>query len=73
MNATMLANLKAHAASGEEPWKSIIAAAGKQTYSSLNYTAKPRAVVECGSYDHPSLGCSDERDDAAAAWIHALL
>ena len=36
-------------------------------------TAKPRAVVECGSYDKPSFGCADERNDAAASWIHALL
>jgi len=69
----MLANLKAHAVSGAEPWKSILDAAHKQNFASLTYQAKPRAVVECGSYDKPSFGCADERDDAAAAWIHALL
>lgn len=26
-----------------------------------------------GSYDNPDFGCGDERSDAAAAYIHALL
>eukprot|EP00040_Diaphanoeca_grandis_P029230 m.170743 g.170743 ORF g.170743 m.170743 type:complete len:415 (+) comp31618_c0_seq7:2181-3425(+) len=73
LNATMLKNLKVHMDSGKEPWASIFSAAKSQSYASLNYTATPRAVVECGSYDKPSFGCSDERNDAAAAYIHALL
>ena len=43
------------------------------SYASLNYTAKPRATVECGSGDRPNRGCDDERQDAQAAYIHALL
>jgi hypothetical protein len=73
VNETTLADLKRHASSGAEPWASILAAARQGQWAALNYTAKPRPVVECGSYDHPSFGCADERQDAAAAYIHALL
>jgi hypothetical protein len=32
----------------------------------------PRAVVECGPYSMPNLGCAEEINDAVAAWAHAL-
>ncbi|MFJ8864900.1 alginate lyase family protein [Streptomyces sp. NPDC102473] len=41
-------------------------------YASLSYTPHPRAVVECGSYSNPNYGCTDEREDAIAAYTHAL-
>jgi hypothetical protein len=41
------------------------------SYASLNYSAKPRSTVECGH--GRNLGCDDERQDAQAAYIHALL
>ncbi len=34
---------------------------------------KPRAIVECGSYSNPNLGCTDEREDAIAAYTQALM
>ncbi|MEV5889506.1 alginate lyase family protein [Nonomuraea fuscirosea] len=57
---------------GNEPWKSAWNALQKSSYASLSYTAKPRAVVECGMYGNPDHGCSDEREDANAAYTHAL-
>ena len=72
VGANTLADLKRHADSGREPWASILTTA-RNTQWLKNYTASPRATVECGSYDKPSLGCGDERRDAAAAYIHALL
>jgi hypothetical protein len=81
MNATMLAGLKASVNSGAEPWATLLSDVaaqrtvwnGSNYYAALNYSANPRALVECGAYDNPSFGCADERNDAAAAYIHALL
>jgi hypothetical protein len=42
------------------------------TYASLSRTPKPRATVECGSYSNPNYGCTDEREDAIAAYTDAL-
>lgn len=58
---------------GAEPWKSALEKLRASRYASLAYTAKPRAVVECGAYSNPNIGCRDERADAVAAYTHALL
>jgi Alginate lyase len=42
-------------------------------YAPLSRTPKPRAVVECGSYSNPNHGCTDEREDAIAAYTDALI
>ena len=41
-------------------------------YASLSRTPKPRAIVECGSYSDPNYGCTDEREDALAAYTLSL-
>jgi hypothetical protein len=41
-------------------------------YAALNRAPEPRAVVECGSYSNPNRGCTDERQDAIAAYADAL-
>ncbi|TWP53540.1 hypothetical protein FKR81_06205 [Lentzea tibetensis] len=56
-----------------EPWASAFAAMKASSFASLAYVAKPRPVVECGPYSTPNLGCTEERDDAMAAYTHALL
>ncbi|MEU3922394.1 alginate lyase family protein [Streptomyces sp. NPDC029004] len=58
---------------GAEPWKSAYNAMLKSKYASLSWSPKPRATVECGSGSNPNHGCSDEREDALAAYTHALL
>jgi hypothetical protein len=35
--------------------------------------SSPRAVVECGPYSNPNYGCTNEREDAIAAYTDALL
>jgi hypothetical protein len=40
--------------------------------ASLSRTPKPRAIVKCGSYSNPNNGCTDERQDALAAYTLAL-
>ncbi|WP_374118416.1 alginate lyase family protein [Streptomyces sp. 8L] len=55
-----------------EPWKSAYNQMISSKYADLNRTPKPRANVECGSYSNPNNGCTDERQDAIAAYTDAL-
>ena len=57
---------------GAQPWKAAYDQMHASKYASLGRTAKPRAVVECGSYSNPNYGCTDEREDALAAYTLAL-
>ncbi|MEW2422285.1 alginate lyase family protein [Streptomyces nigra] len=58
--------------SGAQPWKSAFDRMTASKYADLNRAPKPRAVVECGSYSNPNNGCTDEREDAIAAYTQAL-
>ena len=55
-----------------QPWKSAYDQMMGSKYASLTRTPKPRAVVECGSYSNPNYGCTDEREDAIAAYTLSL-
>jgi hypothetical protein len=57
---------------GAQPWKGAFDKMLASRYADLNRTPKPRAVVECGSYSNPNNGCTDEREDAIAAYTDAL-
>ncbi|MFI9753226.1 alginate lyase family protein [Streptomyces collinus] len=57
---------------GAQPWAGAFDRMMASKYADLNRTPRPRAVVECGSYSNPDLGCTDERQDAIAAYTHAL-
>jgi len=57
---------------GAQPWKGAFDQMMASKYASLTRTAKPRAIVECGSYSNPNYGCTDEREDAIAAYTDAL-
>jgi hypothetical protein len=71
VNKGMLDYVKANV--GSEPYKTALAKASASTYGSPAYTPHPRATVECGSYSNPDYGCTDEKNDADAAYTHALL
>ncbi|MFE7751118.1 alginate lyase family protein [Streptomyces sp. NPDC057428] len=58
--------------SGAQPWKGAYDQMMASKYADLNRTPKPRATVECGSYSNPNHGCTDEREDAIAAYTDAL-
>jgi len=58
---------------GAQPWKTAYDQMLASGYASLSRTPKPRAIVECGSYSNPNYGCTDERQDALAAYTHALI
>ena len=64
--------VKAKVAAGAEPWKSAYNQMIGNGFASLSRTPKPRATVECGSYSNPDNGCTDERQDALAAYTDAL-
>ncbi|AGJ59257.1 alginate lyase [Streptomyces avidinii] len=57
---------------GAQPWKGAFDQMMASRYADPNRTAKPRATVECGSYSNPNYGCTDEREDAIAAYTNAL-
>lgn len=57
---------------GAQPWKGAYDQMMGSKYASLSRTPKARAVVECGSYSDPNHGCTDEREDALAAYTTAL-
>ncbi|HZX08161.1 alginate lyase family protein [Kribbella sp.] len=58
---------------GAQPQKAAYDAMKASAYAALSYTPKPRAIVECGSSSNPNNGCSDERNDALAAYTQALM
>jgi hypothetical protein len=58
--------------SAAQPWKGAFDQLLASKYANLTRTPKPRAVVECGSYSDPNHGCTDEREDALAAYTDAL-
>ena len=57
---------------GAAPWLAAYNQMMASRYASLARTPKPRATVECGSYSNPNYGCTDEREDAIAAYTDAL-
>ncbi|MDX3642202.1 alginate lyase family protein [Streptomyces sp. MB09-02B] len=67
-----LDHARAKVQAGQQPWKAAYDAMMASSYASLSRAAKPRPVVECGSSSNPNHGCTDERQDAIAAYTHAL-
>jgi hypothetical protein len=58
---------------GAQPWLGAYNELKAHSLASLSRVPRPRAVVECGPSSNPNNGCTDERDDAAAAYAQALL
>jgi hypothetical protein len=71
VNKAQLDFIRDQVKAGAQPWKTAYddAMAG---YGSLSRNATPRAVVECGPYSNPNLGCSEEINDATAAYTLAI-
>ncbi|MFC7303172.1 alginate lyase family protein [Streptomyces monticola] len=58
---------------GEEPWASAFDGMRASRYASLWYTPQPQTEVSCPTGDKPGVGCQQEREDAIAAYTHALM
>jgi hypothetical protein len=72
VNRAQLDLVRDRVRAGEEPWKGI-AERMRERYGDLAWQPRARPVVDCGPYSRPNNGCSDERNDAVAAYTHALL
>jgi hypothetical protein len=56
---------------GAQPWKAAYDKAMGEL-GSLTRNPTPKAVVECGPYSSPDIGCSEEINDASAAYALAI-
>ncbi|MBM2623046.1 alginate lyase family protein [Actinoplanes sp. LDG1-06] len=65
--------VKSKVTAGAQPWTAAYNQMLASRYASLSRTPAPRATVECGSYSNPNNGCTDEREDAIAAYTDALI
>jgi hypothetical protein len=72
VSRAQLDTMRARVDAGAAPQAAAFRQMMSSRYASLSYTPHPRAVVECGSYSNPNNGCTDEREDAIAAYTHAL-
>lgn len=58
--------------SGAQPWKEAYDSMLSSPLGSTTRTAKPIPTVECGPTSKPDHGCSDEKQDAIAAYTISL-
>lgn len=72
VSAIQLDHTRAMVKANQEPWKSAWGALQSSGFISLTRQPQPRATVECGSYSKPNNGCTEERQDAIAAYSCAL-
>jgi hypothetical protein len=72
LNTGQLDFVRSKVQANAAPWKAAYDQMMGSKYADLSRTAKPRANVECGSYSNPNNGCTDEREDAIAAYTDAL-
>ncbi|WP_338498164.1 alginate lyase family protein [Streptomyces sp. SJL17-4] len=72
VSASQLDFVRAKVQAGAQPWKAAFDQMMASPYASTTRTPKPRAIVECGSSSNPNYGCTDERQDAVAAYTQAL-
>src|ERR1700716_3756735 len=56
-----------------QPWRDAYNQMAGSQYASLSRTPHPRAIVECGPASNPNIGCTDERQDAIAAYTLSLI
>lgn len=64
--------VKSKVGGGEQPWTDAYNKMLSSKYGSTTRTPMPRATVDCGSNTNPDNGCTDEREDAIAAFTLSL-
>jgi hypothetical protein len=65
--------LKTKIAAGQAPWRAAFDKVKTSKWAAPGYAPHPFAVVQCGAYSNPNVGCSEELSDAIAAYSDALL
>ncbi len=73
LNRAQLDEIRKRVAAGTAPQKAAFEALKANKLGALDYTAHPRATVECGPRSNPDIGCKDEQADSEAAYAQALL
>jgi hypothetical protein len=56
----------------QQPWKTAYDQMLANPLAAADRAPKPFVVVECGSFSNPNIGCTEERQDALAAYANAL-
>ena len=64
--------IKSKVNAGAQPWTEAYNSMLSSPLGSLTRTAHPTPTVECGPTSTPDIGCSDERQDALAAYTMSL-
>ncbi|WP_407562795.1 alginate lyase family protein [Streptomyces sp. 184] len=72
VSGPQLRALRARVQDGDEPFRAF-RAMRRSHYGQLSYAPRPVPVVECRPNVNPGVGCLDEREDAIAAYTHALI
>ncbi|PVF92037.1 chondroitin AC/alginate lyase [Serendipita vermifera] len=72
LSSTQLDFIRNKVNAGAEPWRTAYNDMMSSKYASQTRAPAPRATVECGSSSNPNNGCTDERQDALAAYANAL-
>jgi Alginate lyase len=73
VNKDQLDFIKTQVTAGAAPWMAAFDKARTSSFGSLSYTPHPHDSVGCGPTSNPDIGCSDEKNDAAASYTQALL
>ncbi|THU98857.1 chondroitin AC/alginate lyase [Dendrothele bispora CBS 962.96] len=64
--------IKGKVQSGAQPWTDAYNAMLSDPLASLSRTPSPTTTVQCGPTSTPNIGCTDEREDALAAYAMSL-
>ncbi|MET7993648.1 alginate lyase family protein [Amycolatopsis sp. NPDC005232] len=72
VSRAQLDTMRQRVQAGTQPQKQAYDSMMGSKYASLSYTPHPRAVVDCGPSSMPNNGCTDEREDAIAAYTQSL-
>jgi hypothetical protein len=64
---------KTKAAAGAQPWAGQVASAKGSSLSTSSYVTHAIATVQCGASSNPDIGCTNETNDASAAYTQAIL
>lgn len=68
-----LDTVRKNATAGREPWLAAYLAMRDSEYGSYKYRARPYGTVSCPAGNKAGRGCTEEREDAVAAYTQALL
>jgi hypothetical protein len=73
VSADQLEFVRGRIRAGAQPWTDAYNVMRRSEFADTAWQPKARAVVECGYFSDPNVGCDDEWRDAVAAYTQALL